>query len=151
MRKGTMDKRQTGQGTRHKVNGRAWACLCLLPVACCLLQGCNRQDTERLARVGRRLVAKTEALAGDLRENLSGGWQGLCATWERAGLDARVAARLRWDKGLAEASVSVQASGGAVELKGTVRDLTQRRRAVELAESTSGVEKVTDSLRIAGP
>ena len=50
--------------------------------------GCNRQDTERLARVGRRLVAKTEALAGDLRENLNGGcWQGLWATLEQAGLD----------------------------------------------------------------
>jgi hypothetical protein len=114
--------------------------------------GCNRQDTERLARVGRRLVAKTEALAGDLRENLSGGcWQGFCAAWEQAGVDARVAARLRWDKDLAGASVSVQASGGAVELKGTVRDLTQRRRAVDLAERTVGVEKVTDALRITEP
>ncbi|HYT93751.1 MAG TPA: BON domain-containing protein [Gemmataceae bacterium] len=139
-------------GNRKKEKGSVRWVFCLLPFAFCLLQGCNRQDTDRLARVGRRLVAKTAALAGDLRDNLNGtGWQGFCATWEHAGLEARVAARLRWDKDLTGAAVSVQASGAAMELKGTVLDLAQRRRAVELAERTAGVEKVTDALRIAGP
>jgi hypothetical protein len=114
-----------------------------------LAAGCSREDTERLARVGRRIVARTEALTSDLRENLTSGWQGFCASCEQTGLDARVAARLRWDKGLAEAAIRVEAAGGTVELKGTVRDAGQRQRAVEVAESTAGVEKVTDSLHIA--
>src|SRR5262245_36496467 len=106
--------RKTRKGRMGKTRIGRWLLLGLAVLG----TGCNRQDTERLARVGRRLVAKTEALVGDLRENLSGGcWHGLCATWEQAGLDARVAARLRWDKQLAGASVSVQASGAAVELK----------------------------------
>jgi hypothetical protein len=127
-----------------KLRSGGWVLLGLAALAA----GCNRQDTERLARVGRRVVAKAEALTSDLRENLGDGWKGFCASTELAGLEARVAARLRWDKGLTDAAVTVHATGGDVELKGTVHDPTQRRRAVELAESTAGVEKVTDSMQL---
>jgi osmotically-inducible protein OsmY len=63
-------------------------------------------------------------------------------------LDARVSARLRWDKTLSSEQIHVQATGGIIELKGRVRDLNQRRRAVELAESTVGTEQVLDLLEI---
>ena len=63
-------------------------------------------------------------------------------------LDARVSARLRWDKALAGSKIQVQAKDGVVELKGPVIDLAQRRRAVELAESTAGADKVTDLLEV---
>jgi osmotically-inducible protein OsmY len=36
-----------------------------------------------------------------------------------------------------------------IELKGTVHNLGERRRAVELAESTTGVEQVKDLLEVA--
>ena len=70
------------------------------------------------------------------------------ATFDELGLDTRVSARIRWDKSLAGAQVQVSAKGTTVELKGTVRDMKQRRRAVELAESTTGVETVTDSIQV---
>jgi osmotically-inducible protein OsmY len=59
-----------------------------------------------------------------------------------------VSARLSWDKSLAGVPVQVRANGGRVELHGTVPDLTQRRRAVELAESTAGVTEVVDALQV---
>ena len=59
--------------------------------------------------------------------------------------------RLAWDKNLADARIQVRADGGAVELKGAVREAGQSKRAVELAESTAGVDKVTDSLEVAPP
>ncbi len=109
-----------------------------------LAAGCSRQDTERLARVGKRVADRFEALTADCRAGFGGSWNG-----GAPGLSGRVAARLRWDKGLAGLSLQVHATGGgAVQLKGTVHDLTQRQRAVELAESTAGVEKVTDQLQV---
>jgi osmotically-inducible protein OsmY len=62
-----------------------------------------------------------------------------------------VLTRLRWDKGLAGTAVQVDTPGtGVVRLQGTVADDQQRRRAVDLAESTQGVEKVVDELTV-GP
>ena len=66
-------------------------------------------------------------------------------------LDTRVAARLRWDKALVNHKIEVTAADGVVELKGKVGDLIQRRRAVEIAQSTAGVNEVRDSLEVAGP
>jgi hypothetical protein len=107
-----------------------------------VLAGCNRQDTEALTRIGKNVVARTEALTGDLKTCAATSW--LVAN--DSGLDSRVAARLHWDKQLADAPLEAQATGSIVELRGTVRDLEQRRRAVMLAESTVGVEAVKDSL-----
>jgi osmotically-inducible protein OsmY len=62
-----------------------------------------------------------------------------------------VLTRLRWDKGLAGTAVQVDTPGtGVVRLQGIVADDQQRRRAVDLAESTQGVEKVVDELTV-GP
>jgi hypothetical protein len=125
-----------------KVRARVWLLLGLAA----LTAGCSRQDTERLARIGKHLGARAEALTADCRASLGSNWNGV---GEDVGLGARVWARLRWDKALAELPIQVQAAGATIDLKGTVRDLTQRRRAVELAESTTGVEKVNDQLQVA--
>jgi osmotically-inducible protein OsmY len=112
-----------------------------------IAMGCNRQDTERLARIGRKTMERTEGLTGNVRDSLTTGWQGARTTAEEGGVEARVAARLRWDKTLADTPIEVQLKEGAVELRGTVPDLTARRRAVSLAETTVGVEKVVDLLQ----
>lgn len=112
-------------------------CGALLP----LLAGCSSNDADHLARIGRKTVNKTASLAGG-----EGGWQMFRAGLDEATLDARVSARLRWDKVLADTSIEVRTNGPVVELRGRVRDLAQRRKAVELAESTAGVERVVDAL-----
>ena len=61
------------------------------------------------------------------------------ANWSDASLENRVSARLRWEKQLADVRIEVKSAGnGVIELKGTVGNLHQRRRAVELAEMTEG-------------
>jgi hyperosmotically inducible periplasmic protein len=110
--------------------------------------GCNRQDTERLARIGRKTVERTEALTGNVRDSLTNGWQGVCSTTEETGLEARVATRLRWERSLADVKIDVKVKDSTIELRGNVSDLTKRRRAVALAESTIGVEKVVDLLQM---
>ena len=60
-------------------------------------------------------------------------------------------ARLRWDKALGGTRITVQAAGGVVELRGTVGTDNQRRRALDVTETTTGVERVVDALEIAAP
>jgi osmotically-inducible protein OsmY len=111
-----------------------------------VLAGCNNQDNERLSRMGRAAAARVEAA--------SGGEEGIANLRTRlddANLSSRISARLRWDKGMEGAQVTVQAKGGDVELKGTVRDNVQRTRAVALANSTVGTESVNDALATPQP
>jgi osmotically-inducible protein OsmY len=116
-----------------------------------LAAGCSKGDTDRLARVGRKVLAKAASLSEDTNDRLHTGWQSFRGNLGETGLDARVATRLRWDKTLAETPIEVMAlPDNAVELKGPVADLDQRRRAVALAESTLGVERVVDSLEMPG-
>jgi hypothetical protein len=121
----------------------------LLLAGLVLAAGCNREDAERLARASRRGLMNIEAVVSGAASGLPG-WQGT-PNLPDGGLAARVAARLRWDKALADVPIEVQSQGGVVELRGKVRDLTQRRRAIEIAETTAGVERVNDQLQSEGP
>jgi osmotically-inducible protein OsmY len=113
-----------------------------------LIAGCGKQDTDKLARVGRTAAAKAEALTGGSNNRLLHGWQAIRADLDEMALDARVSARLRWDKTLEGASIHVTADNGLVELRGTVRDMAQRTRAADLARSTVGAVEVKDELEI---
>jgi osmotically-inducible protein OsmY len=126
--------------------GSGWLLLGVLTAAA----GCNHEDADRLARVSRKAAAKVQGLTGDAPGRLAETCQVLRSGWDEVALDARVTARLRWDKGLSGAHVEVRASGGTVELVGTVASDNQRGRAVELAQATVGVEQVTDRLTVEG-
>jgi hypothetical protein len=123
-----------------------WA-ICLIGLVT-FSPGCQRADTDRLARVGHKLADKTELLSAQANNKLVTGFHTLRANLEDVGLDARVSARLRWDKALADVVIQVQVIDGHIQLSGTVPDLSMRRRAVELAESTIGVTEVVDALEI---
>ena len=117
-----------------------------------LAAGCDSEDADRLARVGRKVNEKFHTLTGGPQEKLSSGWLAMRSNFDDATLDTRVSVRLRWDKSLTAASIQVSTvSEGVVELKGKVTDLNQRRRAVEVAQSTAGVNEVKDSLVAATP
>jgi hypothetical protein len=103
--------------------------------------GCNSSDQDHLARAAGKAREKIKSASGESGRGLTTGWQSMA-------LDARVSARLRWDKTLSNEQIQVQAAGGVIELKGAVHDLIQRRRAVELAESTVGTEQVVDLLEV---
>lgn len=110
--------------------------------------GCDGQDVDRLSRVGKRVAEKASAWTAE--QELPARWRALRSGGEELPLEARVQARLRWDKGLADSLIEVHAAGPAVELRGQVQDEEQRQRAIELAESTAGVENVTDQLTLKG-
>jgi hypothetical protein len=142
-------QRKTGKegGRRTMGNGRGWGWL-LLGLG--LAAGCNQRDKECLARVGRKLVGKAEtAASGNVPGQLGNGLQTVRASASAEhGLDARVACRIRWDRSLADTPIEVLTRGRVIELKGTVHDLAARRRAVDLAATTAGVERVIDLLDI---
>ena len=115
---------------------------------CLVLAGCSQQDTERLARAGKKAAQKFEAVAGAPDSKWATSWQAVRADIGEMALEARVSVRLRWDKALEDTHIQVSTKEGGIELKGTVSDAEQRRRAFELAESTVGATKVTDGLQV---
>jgi len=107
--------------------------------------GCTRQDTESLSNIGRKIMERASAATAPYRQKL------VDFKSANASLDSiqdRVTCRLRWEKVLADTPIEVVASGAEIELKGTVKSLEQRTRAVEIAESTMGVERVLNSLTV---
>lgn len=117
--------------------------LCLLPLW--PLAGCSRSDSECLARIARNVAGRMGDATAEIKDSLGTGWQDVCG---ELGVEARVTARLRWDKSLADAAIEVKLHEGEIELKGTVKDPAQKQRAVEIAGSTAGVEKVADHLQL---
>lgn len=112
------------------------ALLCIL----FLLAGCARQDADSLARIGRKLAERAGDWIGDVREQLDlGGGDSV---------QARVTQRLRWEKKLADVAIEVKAQGAEVELCGIVPDHALKLRALELAEATTGVQKVIDNIQV---
>ena len=62
----------------------------------------------------------------------------------------RVQQRFATDKLLAVTTIDVVTRGAEIELKGAVDREEQKRRAVDLAETTQGAEKVIDSVQVRG-
>ncbi len=126
-------------GTRHA----RWAIGALL-----FCTGCQNQDAAQLSKLGAKLGQKLEAVLAKGTAQLSRSWPTLRVANSEIAIEARVAARLRWDKKLADVPLRViRGDGASVELQGQVEGLEQRRRAVELAENTAGVEMVVDKLQ----
>ncbi len=117
----------------------------LLGVSVLFLTGCVRQDTEILSRVGRKLADQAQTSTAGLREKIP---FRLTTTAAEPTLADLVKQRLATDKLLAATSLDVQATGTDVELKGAVDRDDQKRRALDLAESTQGVERVIDSIQV---
>jgi len=109
--------------------------------------GCNRQDAECLEQISHKLVERAGIVTESVQDRLGQRIPGLGGS-----AAARVSTRLRWDKALAELTIKAAPDGGdGVVLKGTIHNEEQRRRAVELAESTLGVNHVKDALELAEP
>jgi osmotically-inducible protein OsmY len=62
--------------------------------------------------------------------------------------DQRVRDRFRLDKYLAGARIDIIAEGNGVRLRGQLGDEVLKARAIDLAESTEGVEQVIDEIQL---
>src|SRR5262249_53761506 len=127
---------------------RTLAANSLLPGLLLLGSGCSQRDKECLVRVSRKLVERAEGAGSGVQNNLNHGIQNVRPGPSEHGLESRIRWRMRWDRNLADAAIEVHARDGVVELKGKVMDLNARRRAVELATTTVGVERVVDRLEV---
>jgi len=126
-----------------------WLLRCGVGLALLAAAGCGKDDADGLARVGGKVAAYIDALTGGARGKLGDSWDAARGCWSDAALDGRVATRLRWDKGLAGARVQAASAGpGVVRLSGSVEGAAQRDRALDLARSTVGVEKVIDEIEV---
>ncbi|HEY5315018.1 MAG TPA: BON domain-containing protein [Pirellulales bacterium] len=103
-------------------------------------------------RVGTRVgdaLDRVEQGAATAEAAVQQGFASARAKVDQLGIEGRVYGRLRWDKGLAHSTLTVQASDQVVTLVGTVPDQAARTKAIALAQDTVGVSKVIDQLSLA--
>lgn len=112
-----------------------------------LLAGCDESDTLRIKRVGEKTLARVEAAAQSASQRFTLPKPAANEPIAGMSLAMRVQARLLWDQALAGCTIHVEWRDGQLVLTGTVKDAATHQRAVDLAQSTSGVEKVIDELR----
>lgn len=116
----------------------------LLPVL--LIAGCKARDGDILVKAAQRIGAKFEAVGGATPSGLTAQFRSAAGG---ASLGARVENRIRWDRYLKDSSVEVLLTGtGVVTLRGEVPDRALKLRAVELARTTVGVDRVVDELTV---
>jgi osmotically-inducible protein OsmY len=118
--------------------------IALVPtIALVFCAGCNQQDAECLSRIGRKMAVHARSGAGEV-----GGKVDLRWARKEPSLQEKVQDRLRFENTLTELTFEVSVKEKEVELKGTVKTPLQRQRALELAETVAGVDKVVDSLKV---
>lgn len=110
------------------------------------LAGCTGEDANRLTRACRTAGHKVHEATGAARNRLSSRFQAMQGDGDS--VKQHVRSRLLYDKELAGLSLEIQEEDGVVTLAGEVGAEPQKERAVGIAESTVGVEKVVDQLRI---
>jgi osmotically-inducible protein OsmY len=121
----------------------AWRLVFLLPLL--LMAGCKESDGETLRRVARKTGEKLEGSARPVHLATSP----LRGSFSETGLAARVEVRIRNDRYLAGQGLKVRGTAeGTVAVSGTVGETSVKTRALDLAKSTLGVEKVIDEVKV---
>lgn len=113
--------------------------------------GCDDKELQTLQRVSDRALEKVGALAQDAQAKVSFPLAHPPLAEIKPpepDLAERVSKRLQWDRYLSSLAIKVTAEKDAVVLQGDVATDEQRRRALLLAESTTGVPKVSDQMQI---
>ncbi|VTS07520.1 BON domain-containing protein [Tuwongella immobilis] len=111
--------------------------------------GCQREDTERIGRLGRKLTAHVTAVAPSMPPGLAAAWDTL-ATPAMSPVERHVRDRLINDQGLGNCVLEIsQVAPGVIKLSGTVEQPGQKVRAAELTKLTIGVQEVIDELTVA--
>ena len=119
--------------------------MAFLTIVAGALAGSQKTDAEILTRVGRTAARKVTAVMPDTSA-LAGPLVALTPPDAMPVAD-RVRVRIRTDQAMDGATVAVAATAaGEVTLRGEVLSTAQRLRAVELAQSTTGVTRVVPEL-----
>ncbi len=112
------------------------------------LAGSKKSDPDTLARVGEVVGQKVKASLPEASKVV--GPLAAFKPGDALPVEEKVRVRIRTDKAMAGADVTVSpgAAAGEVRLRGVATNPAQRRRAGELAEQTAGVEKVVNEIAV---
>jgi hyperosmotically inducible protein len=124
-----------------------------------LFSGCSDQDAGRISKVSGKALERAHRMTDDAGQKMGINLQraekqveskldSVKPTSDGNNLSERVQTRLKWDDILEGLTIRVRSDKGVVTLTGKIRNEMQRRRAMALAESTKGVEKVIDGLEL---
>jgi osmotically-inducible protein OsmY len=96
--------------------------------------------------IGDKVDRGVQRVESKLRET----WGDITRATHRMTIQGRVYARLYWDKALTDAPFQVEVkNGGVVVLKGSVPTSEAKKHAVDLTQSTVGVNETVDELGVA--
>jgi osmotically-inducible protein OsmY len=119
------------------------AAFCIVLVSTGLAAFGQQKDSDSISDKVDRGVRAVESR---LRET----WGDIKKATHRMTVQGRVYARLYWDKALADSTIQIEPKDkGVIVLKGSVSSREAKRRAVELSDSTVGVNETIDELGIA--
>lgn len=123
---------------------KAWV-LSLVVVCVAGSSGCNKQDKEIFSSVGRKVAVRLEDATGPARKKVEASLKSLRGGILEGSLEEAVQFRFHTDKELHQEVIEVVNKGeGAILLKGELTDIGMKGRAIALAQTTRGVEKVEE-------
>ncbi len=114
----------------------------------CLLVGCDDRELAALRRVGDKALEKASNLAAQAKTKVPLALPDTPPAAAEPSTVEKVAKRLRWDRDLAQVAIDVKAEKDGLLLTGVVPSEEAKRRAIGIAESTTGVAKVVDQLSV---
>lgn len=106
--------------------------------------GCNQTDRDCLKRAARHIADRLDPMRQNARVGLENG----PLVSEPLTPVGKVRVRVQGDRYLRHLGLRIGGEGSSVTLAGEVPDEAHRIRAVELAQSTVGVEQVVDELTL---
>ena len=102
--------------------------------------------------VGETVGKSIDQGLSELGNEIHQGWDEIRHAADRMGVQARVYARLHWDKALQGATINIDVPKvGTILLRGSVPNASARAKAVQLTNDTIGVEQVIDRLAVELP
>lgn len=107
--------------------------------------GCDRRDAEKLGAVAARLAERPGQLLPE-HTSFRSTWDQIRTVREESTPQTRVRQRIHTDRYLRPWKLEVLVQGREVTIAGEVNDPILRDRAIELAQSTVGIEKVHDQI-----
>ena len=111
-----------------------------------LTAGCKARDGDILAQMCRKTGEKVGVMAGKAPVHLTGALYGSAG---EASVTVRVQNRIRWDRYLSTLDIQVQSTAtGTVTLRGKTPDISIKQRVLDLARSTTGVQRVEDRMTL---
>ena len=122
----------------------------LLGVAVCVVLVYGALNAVGQQKESDSLGDKVDRGVRQVESKLRETWGDITRATHRMTIQGRVYARLYWDKALTEAPFKVEVkNGGVVVLKGSVPTSEAKKHAVELTQSTVGVNETVDELGVA--